>query len=191
MRDAGLRPVSGDDPAQVWIRGDNLFSGYWPDGVDGPDDDGWYATGDLGVIARGGDLILVDRLRELGYPVEAAPGNDGGYRLAAGAHLPPLVLDDEEAGAIAVGLLSGRWLQIVLPFGILYSLAVWSTAEAFGGPYTLAGTGVRGNVIGNVVVYVIVFLFLWAWRRARLRCPPSRPGRRCAASHPSHSRDAG
>ncbi len=46
----------------------------------------------------------VDRLRELGYPVEAAPGNDGGYRLAAGAHLPPLVLDDEEAVAIAVGL---------------------------------------------------------------------------------------
>lgn len=71
--------------------------------------------------------------------------------------------------AIAVGLLSGRWLRIVLPFGILYSLAVWSTAEAFGGPYTLAGTGVRGNVIGNVIVYVIAFLFLWAWQRARSR----------------------
>src|SRR3954447_23281722 len=46
----------------------------------------------------------VDRLRELGYPVEATPGAAGGYRLAAGAHLPPLVLDDDEAVAIAVGL---------------------------------------------------------------------------------------
>ncbi len=46
----------------------------------------------------------VDRLRELGYPVDATPGADGGYRLAAGAHLPPLVLDDDEAVAIAVGL---------------------------------------------------------------------------------------
>ena len=46
----------------------------------------------------------VDRLRDLGYPVDATPGVSGGYRLAAGAHMPPLVLDDEEAVAIAVGL---------------------------------------------------------------------------------------
>ena len=46
----------------------------------------------------------VDRLRELGYPVEANRGVDGGYQLAAGAALPPLVLDDEEAVALAVGL---------------------------------------------------------------------------------------
>ena len=46
----------------------------------------------------------VDRLRELGYPVEARRGVDGGYELAPGAALPPLVLDDEEAVALAVGL---------------------------------------------------------------------------------------
>ena len=46
----------------------------------------------------------VDRLRELGYPVTAHPGVDGGYQLASGAALPPLVLDDEEAVALAVGL---------------------------------------------------------------------------------------
>lgn len=46
----------------------------------------------------------VDRLRELGYPVEANRGIDGGYQLAAGAVLPPLVVDDEEAVALAVGL---------------------------------------------------------------------------------------
>ncbi len=48
----------------------------------------------------------VDRLRELGYLVDATPGVAGGYRLAAGNHLPPLLLDDEEAVAIAVGLRS-------------------------------------------------------------------------------------
>src|ERR671938_956346 len=46
----------------------------------------------------------VDRLRELGYPVEAQRGVDGGYQLAAGASLPPLVLDDDEAVALALGL---------------------------------------------------------------------------------------
>ncbi|MGW3343474.1 helix-turn-helix transcriptional regulator [Nonomuraea rubra] len=46
----------------------------------------------------------VDRLRELGYPVQAQRGVDGGYQLAAGAALPPLVIDDEEAVALAVGL---------------------------------------------------------------------------------------
>lgn len=46
----------------------------------------------------------VERLRELGYPVEASMGSDGGYRLVAGAAIPPLLLDDEEAVAIAVGL---------------------------------------------------------------------------------------
>lgn len=46
----------------------------------------------------------VERLRRLGYPVDAVPGVGGGYRLAAGPNLPPLVLDDDEAVAIAVGL---------------------------------------------------------------------------------------
>jgi predicted DNA-binding transcriptional regulator YafY len=46
----------------------------------------------------------VDRLRELGYPVEAQRGVDGGYALAPGAALPPLVLDDDEAVALALGL---------------------------------------------------------------------------------------
>jgi predicted DNA-binding transcriptional regulator YafY len=49
----------------------------------------------------------IDRLRELGYPVQASKGADGGYRLVAGKAMPPLVLDDEEAVAIAVGLRAG------------------------------------------------------------------------------------
>ena len=46
----------------------------------------------------------VDRLRELGYPVDTTRGTGGGYQLSAGTRLPPLLLDDDEAVAIAVGL---------------------------------------------------------------------------------------
>ena len=48
----------------------------------------------------------IDRLRELGYAVDAARGVAGGYQLRAGGSLPPLLLEDEEAVAIAVGLRS-------------------------------------------------------------------------------------
>lgn len=48
----------------------------------------------------------IDKLRALGYPVHAARGVAGGYRLGAGARLPPLLLDDAEAVAVAVGLSS-------------------------------------------------------------------------------------
>src|ERR1700759_3238322 len=67
---------------------------YWPGGE---------LAGRLGVSAR--TLRRdVDRLRELGYPVEAQRGVAGGYQLAAGSALPPLVVDDEEAVALALGL---------------------------------------------------------------------------------------
>jgi predicted DNA-binding transcriptional regulator YafY len=46
----------------------------------------------------------VDRLRELGYPVDTSRGTGGGYQLSAGTRIPPLLLDDDEAVAIAVGL---------------------------------------------------------------------------------------
>src|SRR5207302_11224771 len=46
----------------------------------------------------------VDRLRSLGYPVHSSSGVEGGYQLGAGANLPPLLLDDDEAVAVALGL---------------------------------------------------------------------------------------
>ncbi|MFI9503181.1 helix-turn-helix transcriptional regulator [Nocardia sp. NPDC052566] len=48
----------------------------------------------------------VERLRALGYPVHATPGVAGGYRLGAGTSLPPLLLDDDEAVAVVVGLVT-------------------------------------------------------------------------------------
>lgn len=63
--DAGGSDAAPGDPAEIWVRGPNLFSGYWPDGTDGPRDDGWYPTGDIGYLDDDGDLTLVDRVREL------------------------------------------------------------------------------------------------------------------------------
>jgi long-chain acyl-CoA synthetase len=54
-----------EGPGELSIRGDNLFSGYWPDGSGGPDDDGWLPTGDVGYRDAAGDFVLVDRTREL------------------------------------------------------------------------------------------------------------------------------
>jgi long-chain acyl-CoA synthetase len=62
--DAGL-PAEEGDPGEIVVRGDNLFSGYWPDGHGGPDDDGWFRTGDVAYADADGDLFLVDRVREL------------------------------------------------------------------------------------------------------------------------------
>jgi long-chain acyl-CoA synthetase len=55
----------GTDPGEIVVRGANLFSGYWPDGRDGPDADGWWATGDIAYADADGDLFLVDRRGEL------------------------------------------------------------------------------------------------------------------------------
>jgi predicted DNA-binding transcriptional regulator YafY len=57
----------------------------------------------LGVTTRTVRRDMV-RLRDLGYPVEAEPGPHGGYQLGRGGSLPPLLLDDDEAVAVAVGL---------------------------------------------------------------------------------------
>jgi long-chain acyl-CoA synthetase len=56
-----------DEPetGRVAARGPNLFSGYWPDGAHGPDEDGWFRTGDVGYLDADGDLRLVDRANDL------------------------------------------------------------------------------------------------------------------------------
>lgn len=65
LRDADGDPVDDGDPGRIFLRGDNLFSGYWPDGRDGPDADGWFGTGDIAVAADDGQLRLVGRTSDL------------------------------------------------------------------------------------------------------------------------------
>ncbi|WP_232679658.1 class I adenylate-forming enzyme family protein [Nocardioides sp. R-C-SC26] len=91
------RPVEGDDPGEIQLRGPNLFSGYWPDGADGPDAEGWWSTGDVGFIDDRGDVVLVDRVKELVivsgfnvYPaeIEAVVGEVDGVRGVAAIGMP-------------------------------------------------------------------------------------------------------
>jgi long-chain acyl-CoA synthetase len=65
LLDEAGEPVEDGDPGEIVVRGANLFSGYWPAGSDGPDGDGWFATGDVAYADPDGDLFLVGRLREL------------------------------------------------------------------------------------------------------------------------------
>ena len=65
LRDADGEATGPDDPGRLFVRGANLFSGYWPDGADGPDADGWFGTGDIAMTDDNGELHLVGRSAEL------------------------------------------------------------------------------------------------------------------------------
>ena len=65
----------------------------------------------------------IDRLRELGYRIGAIKGPDGGYRLAAGSELPPLLFDDDQAVAVAVALQSVRASGVDIEEGAARALA--------------------------------------------------------------------
>jgi long-chain acyl-CoA synthetase len=60
-----FEPDEGSETGLVSVRGANLFSGYWPDGANGPDEEGWFRTGDVGYLDADGDLHLVDRANDL------------------------------------------------------------------------------------------------------------------------------
>ena len=61
----GLDDADESEPGEIWVRGPSLFSGYWPNGDDGPDEQGWFGTGDVGYLDADGDLTLVDRRSDL------------------------------------------------------------------------------------------------------------------------------
>jgi long-chain acyl-CoA synthetase len=98
--------VEGEDPGQIQVRGDNLFSGYWPDGADGPDADGWYATGDVGFLDASGDLFLVDRVKELvivsGFNVYPTEVEDVIREVEGVADAAVIGVPDEETGEAVV-----------------------------------------------------------------------------------------
>ncbi len=99
-------PAAAGDPAQIWVRGPNLFSGYWPDRADGPDAEGWYATGDIGLIDDDGDLTIVDRLKELvivsGFNVYPTEVEDVISEVAGVVQVAVVGQPDEQTGETVV-----------------------------------------------------------------------------------------
>ena len=70
VTDFGLGAETGPDaeegdPGEMWVRGASVFSGYWPDGAGGPDENGWFRSGDIAFFDADGDLHIVDRRREV------------------------------------------------------------------------------------------------------------------------------
>ncbi len=113
VRDGSGRPVVDDDPGQVWVHGDNLFSGYWPDGEDGPGADGWWPTGDVGLVDRHGDLVLVDRLREVvivnGFNVYPTEVEEVIAELPEVAEVAVIGVPDDSTGeAVVAFVVAGR-----------------------------------------------------------------------------------
>ncbi len=104
--DASGETFEGDDPGEIQIRGANLFSGYWPDGDDGPDADGWWSTGDIGFLDVSGDLFLVDRLKELiivsGFNVYPMEVEDVVLEVAGVSEAAVIGIADEETGEAVV-----------------------------------------------------------------------------------------
>jgi long-chain acyl-CoA synthetase len=96
-------PVEEDgDAGEVSVRGANLFSGYWPDGTEGPDAEGWWRTGDVGYLDGDGDLFLVDRRKELvlvsGFNVYPREVEDVLATLAGVREVAVIAVPDEVTG---------------------------------------------------------------------------------------------
>lgn len=106
LRDEDGRPPEGTDPGDIDIRGANLFSGYWPDGAEGPDEDGWWATGDVGFLDPDGDLFLVDRRKDLvivsGFNVYPSEVEDVLTSVACVRAAAVVGVPDEETGEAVV-----------------------------------------------------------------------------------------
>jgi long-chain acyl-CoA synthetase len=107
----GLDPA---EPGRIALRGDSLFSGYWPDGTDGPDADGWFVTDDLGYV-RDGELFLVDRSREVvvvhGFPVYPAEVEQAIRELPRVRSVAVVGTADPRSGTRIVAFVSGQELS--------------------------------------------------------------------------------
>ena len=106
LRDADGDEVDQGDPGRITIRGANLFSGYWPDGRDGPDAQGWFGTGDVAVADADGALHLVGRSTELvivnGFNVYPAEVEAVLARLPGVAEVAVAGVPDERTGEAVV-----------------------------------------------------------------------------------------
>jgi predicted DNA-binding transcriptional regulator YafY len=109
----------------------------------------------------------IERLRDIGYPVDAVPGAAGGYRLGAGAGLPPLLLEDDEAVAVALSLRMAATgsvtgleepalraltkLQQMLPSALRQRISAFRTTTL-----PLVGTAASGSVSPELLTAVAV-----------------------------------
>jgi long-chain acyl-CoA synthetase len=102
------------EPGEIWIRGNNLFSGYWPDGHGGPGHDGWFPTGDLGYLLDG-ELFLVDRSRELiivnGFNVYPAEVEEAIAQLPGVESVAVVGKPDRRTGERVVAFVAGSSLS--------------------------------------------------------------------------------
>ena len=112
-----VRIGNGDDagePGLIALRGENLFSGYWPDGRGGPDADGWFVTDDLGYF-RGPELFLVDRAREVivvhGFSVYPAEVEQVIRELPRVSGVAVVAVPDPRRGDRVVAFVSGQELS--------------------------------------------------------------------------------
>jgi long-chain acyl-CoA synthetase len=106
-------PVDAEEPAEIFVRGRNLFSGYWPDGSGGPDPDGWFGTGDIGYL-NAGELFLVDRAEDLitvnGFHVYPAEVEGVIAELAGAESVAVLGRPDPRTGEQVIAFVTGPGL---------------------------------------------------------------------------------
>ncbi len=101
----GEPPLEGD-PGRILVSGPQLFSGYWPDGHGGPGADGWWNTGDLGMLDDAGELHLVDRATDVvevsGFHVFPVEVEEAIAELPGVAAVAVVGVDDEQTGEAVV-----------------------------------------------------------------------------------------
>jgi long-chain acyl-CoA synthetase len=106
------RETGNDDAGEILVHGDNLFSGYWPDGDGAPGSDGWLSTGDIGFLDADGDLFLVDRLKEIvivsGFNVYPSEIEDVIGEVEAVGECAVIGLPDDETGEAVVAYVVQR-----------------------------------------------------------------------------------
>jgi long-chain acyl-CoA synthetase len=119
VHEPGTPILTDDDTGEIEVRGDNLFSGYWPDGSGGPDADGWWATGDIAYADDDGDLFLVDRRVEVvlvsGFNVYPREIEDVIGELPAVAEVAVIAVPDPHTGEAVKAYVVARAGQSLQP----------------------------------------------------------------------------
>jgi long-chain acyl-CoA synthetase len=119
VHEPGTPILTDDDTGEIEVRGDNLFSGYWPHRFGGPDADGWWATGDIAYVDDDGDFFLVDRRVEVvlvsGFNVYPREIEDVIAELPAVAEVAVIAVPDPHTGEAVKAYVVARAGQSLRP----------------------------------------------------------------------------